>query len=206
MKQPPTHRSRIFVVRAIAIALLAALSAVPARAETPVLGACPQPGTVMAVSVGVTLTVASADGLTCGILSSASGAFAMFGLLLRQDSQRTPTPQGLTAVQSLWPLAAGKSASYSRRDEDGTIWTESYRIGAARKVTVKAGSFDAFPVILSEIGRRPGAGTGVSIEDTITNYIAPSLGYIVKFEFRATKGDIGGAPPNWELVSVTPPP
>ena len=172
----------------------------PARAaDPPVAGACPRPGTVLQLSNGATLTAVAASGLICQMKSSLSGDFALVGLLLRLDATHQPAKDGLAAIAGLWPLAAGKTAQYTVSDGSGQ-WVDSYAVGAARKVTTKAGTFQAFPVTLTE----KGAEDGGAATATATSYIAPALGYTVKFDFTLP-GGASDTTHDWELVSVKAP-
>jgi hypothetical protein len=150
-------------------------------------------------SNGSVLTVIAATGLICQMRSSMTGDFALIGLLLRLDGRRAPSNDGIAAINGLWPLASGKSAQYTYIDATGQ-WVESYKVGAKVNVTTKAGAFQAFEIVQTEQGAKGTGGVG-----TYTNYIAPVLGYIVKFKFTMSGGPVEGAPSDWELVSVKTP-
>jgi len=182
---------------AAAAAVFGVVCIAPAMAADPVAGACPKPGTVLQTSIPSTVTVLSADGLICTIRSSATGEGSLIGLVLRRGPQFEPPPEALAAVSGLWPLASGKSASYTLRIPNGGSWSEKYAVHSKRKVTVKAGAFEAFELVQTE--------TGGEFEGIYDFYIAPDLGYIVKFRFRLTKGSPDRTPPDWELVSVKAP-
>lgn len=184
---------------AVAVGLFTGSLAGSALADPPIKGACPTPGTVLQTSNGSVLTVIAATGLFCQMRSSMTGDFALIGLLLRLDARRTPSNEGIAAINSLWPLASGKAAQYTYTDATGQ-WVESYKVGAKRKVTTKAGPFQVIEIVQTEQSADGSGGIG-----TYTSYIAPTLGYIVKFTFTMTGGPAEGAPGDWELVSVKAP-
>lgn len=188
---------------AIVFVLFVGISAAPARAENSMPGACPKPGTVLATSLNTTLIAVSASGLTCNMRVKGTGAeFSMIGLLLRRDEKRTPADDGIAAVSSLWPLEAGKSAKYQLHSStDSSHWDEQYSVGPKQSVTTQAGTFQAFPVTQEESGSTHGAATN-GFRGTYTYYIAPELGYVVKFSFSMTGGSPKNNPREWELVSV----
>ena len=166
-------------------------------------GACPKPGTAMVLSVNATVTSLSADGLKCNLHSSISGDFTFIGLLLRVDKRVAPTPEAIAAITRLWPLEAGKSARVIRHgDTSDLLWEDAYTVGPKQQVVTKAGTFQAFPIVVEEtfLSTSPQAFDGI-----YTTYISPELGYGVKFTFRIGRGDPHRAPPDWELVSVQSP-
>jgi hypothetical protein len=189
------------MIRAAAAAIsITSLIAVSALAEPAVKGACPAPGTELQTSKGSTLTVIAANGLICQLRSSITGDFALVGLLLRLDTQRQPSKEGVAAIASLWPLAAGKSAQYTLTDANGA-WIETYKVGAREKVTTQAGAFDAFPIEQTETPANGGADA-----ITVTSLVAPALGYIVRFKVTIPGGAVDRPGSNdWELVSVKKP-
>jgi len=168
----------------------------PSLADEPVPGACPKQGTVLNFDNGVIVTVGSADGLTCNVVSSDGGPIVLVGLLSLKSQKRTPSADEIAAVKSLWPLEVGKSAKFKFRNDSGNSWDETLTVSGKQEVVTKAGTFQTFVVDWVE------EGTGYLA--TYTSYIAPDLSYLVKRKSTVTRGRANGLS-NWELVSVKSP-
>lgn len=195
--------SKTTKIAACAFIFALGVTAPSARAADPVPGACPKPGTTFTNSDGASITIGSGDGLWCSATSSKSGTFKMYGLLLRSDSQREPTAEGLEAVTKLWPLEVGKTAKYKLvRGSDA--WSEEYKVVRQEPLNTAAGTFNAFVVTQREEGFYA-MGTSRQFRGTYTIYIAPEVGYLVKFDFQMDSGSPRSSPPSWTLVSVGPP-
>lgn len=84
---------------------------------------------------------------------------------------------------ALWPLAVGKSTTFTRiRSDNGRSWTHTLTVAAKETLRTPAGTFDAYRVT----GRV--ALNGGDWNALATYWWAPEVGYIVKAESQQSLG------------------
>ncbi len=115
----------------------------------------------------------------------------------------TGTEQGVSfdkeRVESIWPLEVGKSVSF-KFTRGGDVWDETIKVLRTERVTVPAGSFDAYVVEVHE----KTVGFGGAYEGKFTNWYAPDAGFIVKQTYQWVRGNAPNFTP-WMLQRIERP-
>jgi hypothetical protein len=161
---------------------------------------CPKPGTVIETSLGGRLRFLEQDGFRCWYRDENGAESSRFAMLLGGDSPWLG--KGGEQIRDLWPLAVGKRRWFI---VDGvssggfpTSWYETYTVAGKERVTVPAGTFDAYVIDWQEQGRE---GNGYTAMHRF--WYAPSLGYAVRFEADKAPGTTLA---DWQATRIAAPP
>jgi hypothetical protein len=155
---------------------------------------CPKPGTVIKNSLNTTYTFQpTSEDLVCVYKTSQQGAD------IKRFAQLTPVGSDTYAAHkselaALWPLQVGKAADFTSGN-----FHYHYEVKGRETVTTKAGEFQAIKVVMSQ--------NGISKDNYQAErqfWFAPSVGYLVKYEYRAILGKPVATDLSWEAVQVTP--
>lgn len=89
------------------------------------------------------------------------------------------------ALRRLWPLRIGKRVSFATEVSFGRVYNERYRVVRHERVTVPAGTFDAFVIDWDATSADQYAN---GYHETASFWYAPALGYVVKVEHHLLGG------------------
>jgi hypothetical protein len=171
---------------------LAAAGVGPRRSDLP----CPAPGTIVETSIGGWFQFTRADGPRCWFRTGSGTEESRYAALLGGNS--TWLDKGGTKLADLWPLQVGKRTWFIVEGVSSggfpTSWYETYTVRKRERVTVPAGTFDAYVIEWDEQGRE-----GNGFQATSRYWYAPNVGYFVKFEAARMAGsDLK----DWEATRV----
>jgi hypothetical protein len=161
---------------------------------------CPRPGTVVETSIGGYFRFTHGDGPRCWFRNAAGALEARYGAFLAGDSAWLAA--GGTRLRALFPLAVGKEVWFTVAGVTAanfpSSWDETYTVVGRERVTVPAGTFDAFVVTWEETGR---LGNDYAVRHTY--WYAPEVGYVVRFRAGSRMSD---ALQDWEATRIVVPP
>jgi hypothetical protein len=157
---------------------------------------CPAAGTLVETSIGGWFRFTQQDGLRCWYQTKSGAADARYAMLLGRDSSWIR--QGADRLARLWPLRVGKQVWFVTEGVSAagypTSWYETYTVTGRERVTVPAGTFDAYVIAWEEQGRE---GNGFHAKYTF--WFAPEVGYFVKFR---GDGSPGSSLADWQATRV----
>ncbi len=106
----------------------------------------------------------------------------------------------ISELDKLWPLSVGKSVSVQAQYGQYASQIE-IRVVKQEKITIPAGTFDAFEIEADE--RTIGSGYGYS--GTTLSWFVPSVGYALKWDYRQTGGQNAGVHSFGEVSAIHAP-
>ncbi len=152
---------------------------------------CPKPGTVIEFTEeGGKLTFASQDGMWCVGTGSSGQPWKRYAHV----AGNSKFGQSLidNHVEQIWPLQLGKQIEFKVPASTDNLtggtastgipfwYTEKYTVVRQERVTVKAGTFDAWVIEHREDANR--------FIGTDTMWYAPEVGYIIKYNYHVAMG------------------
>lgn len=145
-----------------------------------------RPGAIYTNSLGNTVTVRRVDGHIVSFTNQAGAEFVSHALLYSRNPRVRGNEAVYAAIDSLWPLAVGKTAEAWVYNADWS-WHLQWKVTQHKTVTVPAGTFDAWAIEHTETSMHDGY---IGKSET---WYAPSIGWNVRYR-------------NWvETQSSTPP-
>ena len=143
-----------------------------------------------------TTTIASVDGHEISYDAGSRTNMKLYGWLMTDP--RGSAKFDRSAIDSLWPLSVGKTASLKVTRKTG-MWRITFSVVGRETVSVPAGNFETF--VVQENQR----GIGHRYEKERTRWYSPELGTLVKSESLVTKGVSYGKRSSYQLVRMTYP-
>jgi hypothetical protein len=173
----------------LAAAAVLVASTVSARAQSQGF-VPPSPGTRFYTSADSWSEIDSVDGNVTRTVNARLAQTTWLGGCAAIGSRTVADPK---AVDALWPLAPGKTASVSSRLEQRS-WLLNFRVVGPEAVTVPAGHFDAWLIEVDE--------TALShvYRGVYRCWYAPEVGFIVKRTIEIKDGD--GTPSASKVVRI----
>jgi hypothetical protein len=147
---------------------------------------CPKPGTVLKFKSGSTVRAVGQGGGFCQVHSSVNGALDVYALMYSYTDARKKEPAWAKyidpiQVERLYPLTVGKKHS-GRATLPGGTYQLDYVVTSFEKLDTPMGSEDVFVVELLE------TGVDNSYSAKAKWWISPRYRYLLKFEFRDSRG------------------
>lgn len=154
-----------------------------------------RPGGVYENSYGNTLTVTNVWGHYIEFRDQQGNEYLSYALLYTPDTKLRGSEHVMQAIDSLWPLATGKSAEAWVYNAEWA-WKLSWRVLGQERVQVPAGTFDAWLIEHTEESLQ-GGYVGKS-----RSWYAPSIGWNVRHSSWQQFPYSPKAPEEWELTAV----
>lgn len=183
------------VAAAVLLSLTAAVPGAAQAQDGAVPFSCPAPGTKLTTSNGNTLTFRERAGLVCNFETAAGKSAYLAGVL---TTNSTTAVTNSRHYDELWPAVKGKKIVF----QSGTTaaWERSYTVTAIEKIKVPAGEFEVVKIVGTQDGVRDNHHSSRS-----TFWWAPSVGYLVKYEYELLRGNNSNPPRNWEATAIVRP-
>ena len=119
-----------------------------------------------------------------------------------ESSDGTDLRLNVSKLDTLWPLSVGKSVSVEAQYAQYASQID-LKVVAYEKVTVAAGTFDAF--VIERDDRNLGSVFGYSYSAVTRSWFAPSVGYAVKWDYQVTGGQRAGTHTFAEVAAIHAP-
>jgi hypothetical protein len=159
---------------------------------------CPQPGMQFrgSDSKSYLISVQDLGNHTCRYRDSRSGRYS--DRILTLDMSEDVEKDNADAIRSIIPLQIGNKTSFHH---SGGRWHYELSVEKYEEAATPVGRFPTFVLLYRELGL-----TSPNAVREHRWWYAPSIGYAVKFEYRAVQGPPpSSAPTNWELVELQAP-
>jgi hypothetical protein len=167
-----------------------------ASAATPRTGAfTTRPGAVFKNSYGNTLTVANVWGHYVEFRDQNGNDYLSYALLFTPDTKLRGNEHVMQAVDNLWPLEAGKTASAWVYNAEWA-WKLSWHVVGSETVQVPAGKFDTWIVEHTEESLQGG------YVGKTRSWYAPSIGWNVRYRSWQEFPYSSKKPEQWELTAA----
>ena len=155
-----------------------------------------RPGSVYVNDLGNTLTVTRVAGRRVTFRNQSGAEFESHAMLYAFNPDVQGNEAAFAAVDSLWPLAPGKTAQATVRNADG-VWQFTWTVRGRERISVPAGTFDAWAIEQTEraVGGRY-VGRSVS-------WYAPQVGWNVRY-FDRVESDPRAPRSEWQLERARP--
>jgi hypothetical protein len=154
---------------------------------------------VIETSLGGWFRFEEQDGFRCWYRTRGGREDSRYAALLGGDSAWIGS--GGAKLKALWPLAVGKETWFV---VDGVSaggypasWYETYRVVRRERVSVPAGTFDAYVISWKEQGR-----LGNDYAAGHTFWYAPEVGYFVRFQAADV---LGSTLKDWQATRIERP-
>lgn len=154
-----------------------------------------RPGAVYVNSYGNTLTVTNVWGHYIEFRDQRGTEYLSYALLYTPDTKLQGSEHVMQAVDRLWPLAAGKTASAWVYNNEWA-WKLSWQVVGEERVSVPAGTFDAWVIEHTEESLQ-GGYTGKS-----RSWYAPSIGWNVQHRSWQQYPYSSKKPEEWQLTAA----
>jgi hypothetical protein len=155
---------------------------------------CPAPGVrfVFSNSDAVLISVQDVGNHACRYRSGVTGT--SFERILTFNLSSEIVRDNADRIRSIIPLQVGHKTSFHH--SGGRLHYE-LSVESYEEAVTPVGRFPAFVLLYREIGL-----TSPSTQHERRWWYAPSIGYAVKYEYRAVQGAPAAGPRNWELVEI----
>jgi hypothetical protein len=168
----------------------------PVAAQDTLAFACPKPGTVIEIGTTKHTYAGKGEGFLCGFVDANGAAKGRYAGVMAEES--TFMKSGGAVVKDLWPLKVGNKASF-QVSSGNYVGFETYTVKLHDKITVSAGTFDAWLIEWEDTNTQ---GTFRSVGKI---WYASEVSAPVKFEYQVTAGTARSPPAPWQATKITMP-
>lgn len=167
----------------------------PAAATARTAAFTTKPGAVFKNSYGNTLTVANVWGHFVEFRDQSGKDYLTYALLYSPDTKLRGNEHVMQAIDTLWPLAPGKTASAWVYNGEWA-WKLSWRVVGPQTVQVPAGTFETWLIEHTEESLQGG------YVGKTRSWYAPNIGWNVRYRSWQEYPYTTKKPEEWELTAA----